>query len=137
MYGLTPFERNFFAPFSDFDKEFAKANAGITACRTDIREEKDKFVMESELPGFDKEDITIDINGKSLILKAEHKSESEDKKDGKYIRRERFYGSFERSFDISGIDTDKITADYKNGILVMVLPKKQPETPASRRLQIN
>ncbi len=137
MYGLTPFERNFFAPFNDFDKEFAKANTSITACRTDIREDSDKFVMESELPGFDKEDITIDINGKSLTLKAEHKAESEEKKDGKYIRRERFYGSFERSFDISGIDTDKITADYKNGILVMVLPKKQPEAPASRRLQIN
>lgn len=93
--------------------------------------------MESELPGFNKEDISVDISGNSLTLKAEHKAENEEKKEGKYIRRERSYGSYERSFDITGIDSDKITADYKNGILIMVLPKKQPEAPASKKLTIN
>ena len=57
MYGLTPFERNFFDSVNDFDKAFAKS--GVRACRTDIREDDDKFIMESELPGFEKEDITI------------------------------------------------------------------------------
>lgn len=106
-------------------------------CRTDIRDEGDRFIMESELPGFNKEDISVDISGNSLTLKAEHKAENEEKKEGKYIRRERSYGSYERSFDITGIDSDKITADYKNGILIMVLPKKQPEAPASKKLTIN
>ena len=137
MYGLTPFERNFFDPFNDFDKAFAKNGAQVIACRTDIREDKDKFIMESELPGFEKEDIAIDINGKSLTLRAEHKSDSDHKKEGRYILRDRSYSSYERIFDISGIDTERITADYKNGILTMVLPKKMPEAPASRRLQIN
>ena len=135
MYGLTPFERNFFDSVNDFDKAFAKS--GVRACRTDIREDDDKFIMESELPGFNKEDISVDISGNSLTLKAEHKAENEEKKEGKYIRRERSYGSYERSFDITGIDSDKITADYKNGILIMVLPKKQPEAPASKKLTIN
>ncbi|UKI16249.1 MAG: Hsp20/alpha crystallin family protein [Ruminococcus sp.] len=93
--------------------------------------------MESELPGFDKEDITVDLNGNSLTLKAEHKAETEESKKGKYIRRERSYGSYERTFDIAGIDTENITADYKNGILTMVLPKKKPQAPASRKLTIN
>ena len=93
--------------------------------------------MESELPGIDKEDITVDLNGNSLTLKAEHKAETEESKKGKYIRRERSYGSYERTFDIAGIDTENITADYKNGILTMVLPKKKPQAPASRKLTIN
>ena len=135
MYGLTPFERNFFDSVNDFDKAFAKS--GACACRTDTREDDDKFIMESELPGFDKEDITVDLNGNSLTLKAEHKAETEESKKGKYIRRERSYGSYERTFDIAGIDTENITADYKNGILTMVLPKKKPQAPASRKLTIN
>lgn len=135
MYGLTPFERNFFDSVNDFDKAFAKS--GVRACRTDIREDDDKFIMESELPGFDKEDITVDLNGNSLTLKAEHKAETEESKKGKYIRRERSYGSYERTFDIAGIDTENITADYKNGILTMVLPKKKPQAPATRKLTIN
>ncbi|MGN0639273.1 MAG: Hsp20/alpha crystallin family protein [Huintestinicola sp.] len=135
MYGLTPFEKAFgvFDPFADFEKDGKR----ISACRTDIREEDDRYVMESELPGFDKQDISIDITGSSLTLKAEH-SENNDEKDknGRYIRRERTFGSYQRSFDISGIDADHISADYKNGILIMILPKKQPDVPVSRRLEI-
>ena len=135
MYGLTPFERNFFDSVNDFDKALAKS--GVRAGRPDIREDDETFIMESELPGFDKEDITVDLNGNSLTLKAEHKAETEESKKGKYIRRERSYGSYERTFDIAGIDTENITADYKNGILTMVLPKKKPQAPASRKLTIN
>lgn len=139
MYGLTPFERTFgiFDPFADFDSGFVKEGQRFTACRTDIREDDDKFVMESELPGFDKKDISIDISGSSLTLKAEHSENTDEKsKNGKYIRRERTYGSYQRSFDISGIDADRISADYKNGILIMTLPKKKPDVPVTRRLEI-
>ena len=139
MYGLTPFERTFgvFDPFADFDNGFVKDGKLISSCRTDIREEDDRYIMESELPGFDKQDISIDISGSSLTLKAEHSENTDEKdKDGRYIRRERTYGSYQRSFDISGIDADHISADYKNGILIMVLPKKKPDVPVSRRLEI-
>ena len=139
MYGLTPFERTFgiFDPFAELDSGFVKDSKPISACRTDIREEDDRYIMESELPGFEKQDISIDISGSSLTLKAEHSENSDEKdKNGKYIRRERTYGSYQRSFDISGIDADRISADYKNGILIMVLPKKKPDVPVSRRLEI-
>ena len=139
MYGLTPFEKAFgvFDPFADMGSGFVKDGKQFTACRTDIREEDDRYIMESELPGFEKQDIAIDISGSSLTLKAEHSENSDEKdKNGKYIRRERTYGSYQRSFDISGIDADRISADYKNGILIMVLPKKKPDVPVSRRLEI-
>lgn len=136
MYSLTPFEKDFFSmnPFGEFFKD----RTGMEMCRTDIRDEGNSYVMESELPGFEKDDINIDISGGCLTLSAQRSSENEEKDSGgKYIRRERSYGSYRRSFDLSGIDEDNISADYKNGILTLTLPKKQAQVPASRRLTIN
>ena len=109
----------------------------VNACRTDIRDEGDKYVMESELPGFEKEDIKLDINGSYLVISAEHEK-SEEKKDEneKYIRRERRFGSYKRSFDISDVDAEDISAEYKNGILIIDLPKKKPQEPVAKRLEI-
>ncbi|MCI5945515.1 MAG: Hsp20 family protein, partial [Oscillospiraceae bacterium] len=64
-------------------------------------------------------------------------TENEEKdSDGKYIRRERSYGSYQRSFDVSTVDVDKIEAEYKNGILILNLPKKAPTEPVTKRLEI-
>ena len=109
----------------------------MKSCRTDIRDEGEKYVMEAELPGFDKDDISLDINGNCLSIKAEHKTENEEKDNaGNYIRKERSYGSYQRSFDISNVNQEGINAEYKNGILVIDLPKKQAETPSCKRLEI-
>lgn len=140
MYGLTPFGRNAFDLFNlwnDLDKDMFSGSMSVNACKTDIRDAGDKYVMESELPGFEKEDISLDINGDYLIISAERKFESEQKDDNnKYIRRERRFGSYKRSFDISDVDAEAITAQYKNGILSLELPKKRPVEPVSRRLEI-
>ena len=138
MYGLTPFEKDFvFDPFGAFERSIMKDSGQLSVCRTDIREEESRYIMESELPGFEKENITVDISGTSLTLKAERCNDTKDSgKDGRYIRRERSCASYRRSFDITGVDGDGITADYKTGILTMILPKKKPEVPASRRLNI-
>lgn len=88
MFGLTPFERksyDLFNAFHDFENDFFGENA-LQSFKTDIKDEGDKYVMEAELPGFDKDDIKLDISGNDLVLTAEHKAETEDKKD-KYIRR--------------------------------------------------
>ncbi|WP_295209324.1 Hsp20/alpha crystallin family protein [Ruminococcus sp.] len=137
MYGLTPFERksyNLFNAFHDFENDFF-GGTSMQSFKTDIKDEGDKYVMEAELPGFEKEDIKLDISGNKLVLTAEHKAETEDKQD-KYIRRERTYGSYQRSFDLTGIDAEKIDAEYKNGILTLNLPKMQETAPATRRLEI-
>ena len=60
----------------------------------------------------------------------------EDKGDNGFVRRERYYGSFSRSFNIKGIDTDGITAEYNDGVLTLTMPEKTPEVPAARRLEI-
>lgn len=140
MYGLSPFGRStfdLFRIFDDFDRDFSCGTMQVNACRTDIRDAGDKYVMESELPGFEKEDITLDINGDQLVISAKRKSENEQKDDdGKYIRRERSYGSYKRSFDVSDVDTEGISAEYKNGILFIDLPKKKPTEPITKRLDI-
>ncbi len=139
MYGLTPFEKksyDLFNAFHDFEDDFFKSSA-ISGCKTDIKDEGSKYVLEAELPGFEKQDIKLDLDGDRLTITAEH-SDSKDEKDdnGKYIRRERTYGSYTRSFDVSAVDTEKIEAEYKNGILILDLPKKQPAAPAQKRLEI-
>ncbi len=138
MYGLTTFAKgpfSLFDSFRDFDRDFFN-NTEVCSFKTDIREEDDKYIMEAELPGFEKGDIQLDINGDELILSAVHSQEQLEKTKGTYICRERSYNSYKRRFDISGIDAEKIEAEYKNGILYMILPKKQPDVPTSRRLEI-
>ena len=140
MYAMTPFGKrdyDLFDMFDDFDRSFFAPVSDNKRIRTDIRDEGDKLILEAELPGFAKEDINIDITDNMLTLSAEHSTQSEEKdKEGKYIRRERSYGSYKRSFDLTGVDAQNIDAEYTNGILTLTLPKKQPETPTSRRLEV-
>jgi len=142
MFGMIPFDRrddNLFDIFDNFQKKFFdNTNANLPAFRTDIRDMGDKFLLEAELPGFNKEDIDLALKDGILTIKAEHK-ESHDEKDekGEYLRRERRYGSFARSFDVSGIDETNITAAYNNGILELTLPKQAPVEPETRQIAIN
>ncbi len=141
MIKLTPFysrSMNAYNPFYELDrleKAFFGDNTQPAMFRTDISENENAYIVESDLPGINKEDIDISIGDGILTVKAERKSESSDEKSG-YIRRERAYGSFERSFNISDIDADKIDAEFKNGVLVLTLPKKQIEEPKSRKLEV-
>ena len=138
MFGLTPYERNdFWNPFREFEKDFFKDFSSVNRCRTDIRDEGGQYILECEMPGFNKEDIKIDVNGSVLTLCAEHKSENDEKnKNGEYIRRERSYGSYCRSFDISNIDESAIEAEYTNGVLKVTLPKKTEQQPETKRIEI-
>ena len=140
MFGMLPFERsddNLFDTFDNFTRNFFRdSNTTLPAFRTDIREEGDKYVLEAELPGFDKGDIKLDVKDGILTISAEHSAEQKAGK-GNYVRQERRYGSFSRSFDISGIDEAGITAAYNNGILELNLPKAVPVVPESRRIAID
>lgn len=137
---MTPFTRNAFSLFNaldELDKDFFSGSMTVNTCRTDIKDAGDKYIMESELPGFEKEDIKLDINGDYLVISAERKTEKDDSdENGKYIRRERTYGTYKRSFGISDVNSEEISAEYKNGILTISLPKKKPEEPVSRSLEI-
>ena len=142
MIKLTPFYSrniNAYNPFYEMER-LEKALFGDSTqpavFRTDISDNGDAYIVESDLPGINKEDIDINIGDGILTVKAERKYESVDENSSKYLRRERAYGSFERSFNISDIDAENIDAEFKNGVLVLTLPKKLPEAPKSRRLEV-
>ncbi|MCF0123470.1 MAG: Hsp20/alpha crystallin family protein [Ruminiclostridium sp.] len=138
MFGMLPFSRNDDTLFDLFDTFFPTAAPAAPAFRTDIRDQGDKFLLEAELPGFDKEEIQLDLKDNILTIRAQHKSEAEQKdENGTWLRRERRMGSFSRTFDVSGIDEDGITAAYQNGILALTLPKQQPVVPAARQIAIH
>ena len=138
MFDLMPFERrehNLQKYFDDMEKQFFGHLGDFAQFNTDILDKCDKFVLQAELPGFQKEDIHIDIDNDRLTITAQHSEEKEDRKDH-FIRRERSYGSFARSFDISGVKADEITAEYKNGVLELFLPKRGEIPASSRRIEI-
>lgn len=136
MFELTPYStrRNVYDPFNLFSEFFGTNNAPMEL-RTDITDKGDSFVLEADLPGFKKDDIRIDLENDRLTIRAERRSEHEDNKNG-CIRRERRFGSFERSFDVSGIDTSGIKANYTDGVLTLTLPKRPELVPDNRSIVI-
>lgn len=136
MFELTPYStrRSVYDPFNLFSDFFGTNNAPMEL-RTDITDKGDSFVLEADLPGFKKDDIRIDLENDRLTIKAERRSEHEDNKNG-CIRRERHFGSFERSFDVSGIDTSGIKANYTDGVLTLTLPKRPELVPDNRSIVI-
>ena len=140
MFELTPFRSNYYVsaydPFKEME-EFERRFFGqrTPAMKTDIRETENAYILESDLPGFSREDIHAEINNGYLTIRAEHKSENEDKNES-YLRRERSYGSFSRTFDLDGIDAEAITASFKNGVLTLELPKMQKKDEEARRVEI-
>ena len=104
--------------------------------KCDIYEKDGNYHIEMDVPGFDKKDISIEANDGYLTITAEKNSEDEEKNENKnYIRRERVYGKVERSFYLGDLDQDKIDAEFKNGILNIVVPKKA-ETSNKKRIEI-
>ena len=114
---------------------FGKRAANVM--KTDVRENKDSYDVFVDLPGFKKEDIHVDVADDRLTVTAERHSNFEDKdKKNKYVRCERSYGTYARSFDISGIDAKAIKAAYSDGVLRVTLPKQKEVPASSRRLEI-
>lgn len=144
MFELTPFGRQhrnaaLYNPFRDFDameKQFFD-NARDMDFKTDIKDNGDSYLLEAELPGMKKEDINVSIEDSYLTISAERRSENEEKEEKEnWIRCERSYGSFSRSFDVSSVDTAHISAEYTDGVLKLTLPKLAEQKPAVRRLEI-
>ena len=150
MFELRPFNRknnmqgyNPFHEMEDFEHSFFGDPFGffngtsLAEFKTDITDNGREYILEADLPGFNKEDIHLDLTGDTLTVKAERHSKFEDKdKKNNYIRCERSYGSYTRQFDVSGVKTDQIKAKYNNGILTLTMPKKSEIKENSRHLEI-
>lgn len=102
----------------------------------DIYETPDRVVMKAELPGLTREDIEINVRDNTLSLRGERKFEK-DVKEENYLRIERAYGSFQRSFTLPAtIQQDKIKAVFKDGVLEVTLPKAEEARPKQIKIDV-
>lgn len=105
------------------------------AFRVDVRDEGDRFLVEAELPGGTRDQIHVDVDEGVLTIGCEG-SETNDTDKGAYVYNERRSGSVQRSFTLTQIDEDNITAEYRDGVLRLVLPKIHEESKTNRRIEI-
>lgn len=109
-------------------------SARIWSPLVDVFEDGDAIVIKVDLPGVNQDEIDIEMNNDTLTLRGERKFEDEARRD-KYVRVERQYGAFQRSFTIGvPVEPDKIKAVYRNGILELTLPKAESTKP--RKVQV-
>ena len=118
----------------DFDKEFERMGRPLygkhaqNMMKTDVRESEKSYELDIDLPGFSKDEITVQLeNGYLSISAAKGLDKDQENKDGKYIRRERYAGSMSRTFYVGdALTQNDIHAKFEDGILRLTVPKKEP-----------
>jgi HSP20 family protein len=140
-WGLTRWEpgrelqRIFEEMFGRGEGEEGSWVAGAWAPPVDLYETDDAFMVKAELPGLTKDDIHIEVHERTLTLRGERKHEAEVKEE-RFHRRERAYGSFQRSFWLpTTVDANQVKASFKDGVLELRLPKH--ETAKAKRIAIS
>lgn len=136
MTRLTVWEP--FEALRRFNESFFDTNTeSVWTPRVNITENEKNYEISAELPGIDKDDVKVDLKDNKLTIKGEKKLESKDEKEN-YIRVERSYGSFERSFYLnSDVDVTKLNASFKDGVLNVLLPKKEEAQPKEINIEVN
>jgi HSP20 family molecular chaperone IbpA len=133
---LVP-KRNSFDLFDDFfeDEFFPRKERNLM--KTDIREQKDKYIVDVDLPGFEKENINLSIENGYLNIHAKVEKKEINKEEEKYVHRERYMGECSRSFYVGDeIKENDIHAEFKNGILKVEIPKKEEQKKLDSPKQI-
>ena len=131
--------RNEFDVFDDFfrgDNFFSRRDNSIM--KTDIIEKKNEYVIEMDLPGYEKENINIELNDGYLEISAKTVKDENSKESEKYVHKERFFGQCSRNFYLGDSIEQDIHAEFKNGILKVVIPKKEDnkDLPEVKRIEI-
>ena len=134
VFGKDLFDDFFDFPFYD-DKESDKLEKKLYGHRsknlmkTDVQETENGNVLEMDLPGFSKDEVKASLKDGYLTIRAEKglDKEEKDEKTAKYIRRERYAGSCERSFYVGDVNEADIKGEFKHGILKLTIPKEQPK----------
>ncbi len=128
----SPFRRSF------FDVEpFRRVKAALAAVpAVDITETEKAYEIAAELPGMDEKNIEVKLSDGTLTIKGEKQEEREEKKKDYYLQ-ERSFGSFQRTFQVpDGVDTDKIEASFKKGVLTVTLPKTAEAQKAEKKIAV-
>lgn len=133
-------KREYYPMRSAFDKFFDnffeddKADENVRSMMIDLVENEKDYQIKADLPGFEKKDVTISLDGYALTIEATRKEENEEKK-GSYYRCERYSGNYKRSITLTDkCDADSIKAEFKNGVLSITIPKTEPEP--SKKIEI-
>ena len=143
IFGKDMFDDFFGFPFYD-NKDFKKmekklyGNRERNLMKTDVKEHKDGYELEMDLPGFKKDEVKVSLENGYLTVSAAKETEQENE-SGKYIRRERFAGSCQRTFYIGeDVEQEDIKGEFKHGILKLAIPKKEqkPMVEEKRYIEI-
>lgn len=119
------FDDDFFSPQNYFGNSF----------RVDLKENDNEYVVEADLPGIKKDAIDLSYENNYLTVTAKREDSVEDK-SGNYVRRERSYGEFKRSFYIDNVDESKVDASFNDGVLKINLPKLDKMKNTRRKIDI-
>ena len=124
--GVSLFDNMFDDMFRD---PFFTSSNTTKLMKTDIQEKDDKYILDMDLPGYDKEDIKAQLKDGYLTISAQKNTSNDEKdEDGNYIRRERYCGKCSRSFYVGdSIKEEDIKANFNNGILELTFPKEVPQ----------
>lgn len=118
----------------DLMNNFFENQTGINVPAVNIIEGNDDFKIEVAAPGLNKKDFKIDIDRNVLTVSSEKKEEKKEKDEDKFMRREFSYSSFSRSFTLpDSVDEDKVSANHKDGVLTVTIPKKEEARPRPPR----
>jgi len=130
--GLPGFRRFFeIEPLTRFETSF-----GIAAPPVDVTEDDKSYKITAELPGLSEKEVKITLSGDILTLKGEKREEREEKDKSRYLS-ERFYGAFQRSFELpDGVDRDKIAAHFSKGVLTLILPKSAEGQQQQKTIEV-
>lgn len=104
--------------------------------RTDVKETDDAYLLEVEMPGYSKEHIQVECMNGRVAVSAQHMQQNEDKNPN-YLRQERHYGKVSRSYAFEGIDEERVSAEYKDGILRINVPKQQESIQRRKQIDIH
>ncbi|MBI4167205.1 MAG: Hsp20/alpha crystallin family protein [Acidobacteria bacterium] len=130
------FDRLFKEAFSPFSGE-SELSTRTWAPPVDIYETENDIVLKAELPGVDPKDVEVKVEDNTLYLKGERKFEKEVANEN-YHRVERSYGSFARSFSLpNSISTEKVKAEFKDGLLTLTLPKREEAKPRTVKIDVS
>ena len=122
---LIPRRRNEFDLLDEMFKDPFFTGEESKVMRTDIKEKNDKYLIDIDLPGYQKENIKIEIEDGYLTVQATTDSSKEEKEEGKFVRRERYLGECSRSFYVGdAVKEEDVKASFKNGTLTLEIPKK-------------
>ncbi|MGK0247403.1 MAG: HSP20 family protein [Oleispira sp.] len=139
LFNFDHFFDHFFSSTKKVNGENGEDGAGMFFTpRVDVAEKEGQYLISTELPGVNKDDISISLENGVLSIEAENSEEKTEEKDGKVIRQERRYGKFVRSFNLGQhVQESDIHANFDNGILKLSAPIPEEEKNSSKRIQIN